>query len=209
MKHLLTFLIFLTVSGLSFGQKIYQADREAYKSNKFSYEFYLKNDSVCYLKGNYHDNAIYFLYEGHLKKMNDTLYEFKFQPIVSFGCDKRFGSDDNIRIHLSQNDTTISSLTYNVKINTIVVPVQLKLGSETVCIKGADKQNFSIETKFIDPFTKESVYLTVNTFSEPALTYYGSKTAFKTIKISIINNKLTIYPDHKFVQDKDTFILKQ
>ena len=174
MKHILTLLIFLTLSNLTFGQKIYRADREAYKSNKFSYEFYLFNDSTCYLKGHYSDNAIYFLYQGHLQKLNDTLYEFKFQPIVEFGCNKRIGSGDSIRISLTQKDTTINSLTYKVKTNSsIETPVQLKLGWTTVYIKGADKGKFSINTKFIDPLTKKLIYLTVDTLSEPDLTYYG------------------------------------
>lgn len=210
MKHILTFLIFLSISNLTFGQKIYRADREVYKSNKFSYEFYLFNDSTCYLRGHYPDNAIYFLYEGQLKKMNDTLYEFKFRPIVEFGCNKRSGSGDSIRINLTQKDTIINSLTYKIKANSSVeVPVQLNLGWTTVYVKGAEKAKFSVNTKFIDPSTKKLIYLTVDTLSEPNLTYYGSKTALGTIQISIINNNLTIFPDHKFIQDKDTFIWKQ
>jgi hypothetical protein len=210
MKQILTLLILLTLSNLTFGQKIFCANREAYKSNNFSYEFYLFNDSTCYLKGHYSDNAIYFLYEGHLKKMNDTLYEFKFQPIVEFACNKRIGSGDSLGFSLTTRDTTISSLTYSVKVNnSIEFPVQLKLGWTTAYIKGADKGKFSINTKFIDPLTKKLIYLTVDTLSEPDLTYYGSKTVFGRIQISIINNKLTIYPDHKFIQDKDTFIWKQ
>lgn len=210
MKQILTFLVFLTLSNLTFGQKIYRADRDAYKSNKFSYEFYSFNDSTCYLKGHYPYNAIYFLYKGHLEKMNDTLYEFQFQPIVEFGCNKRFDNGDSIRINLTQKDTIINSLTYKIKTNSSVeVPFQFKLGWTTVYIKGADKAKFSINTKFIDPLTKKLIYLTVDTLSEPDLTYYGSKTAFGKIQISIINNKLTIYPDHKYIQDKNTFIWQQ
>lgn len=210
MKQILALTIFLILSNLTFGQKVYCTEREAHKSNKFSYEFYLFDDSTCYLKGHYLDNAIYFLYKGHLKKMNDTLYEFKFQPIVEFNCDKRSGSGDSIRINLTQKDTTINSLTYKIKTNsTIEIPVQLKVGRTTVYIKGASKGNFSVNTKFIDPLTKEVIYLTVHTSSQPNLTYYGSNTDFGTIKISLINDKLVIYPDRKFIWDKDTFIRKQ
>lgn len=209
MKHILTSLIFLTLANLAIGQNIYRADRDAYKSNKFSYEFYLFNDSTCYIKGHYPDNAIYFLYKGNLKKMNDTLYEFKFQPIVKFSCNARFGSGDSIRVSLTQKDTILNSSTFKVKASgNIEVPVQFNLGWTMVYVKGAGEGKYSIDTKFIDPLTKKLIYLTVDTLSEADLTYYGSKTAYGTIQISIINNRLTIYPDHNFIQDRDIFILK-
>ena len=129
MKHILTLLILLTLSNLIFGQKVYQADRKAYRSNKFSYKFYLFKDSTCFLKGHYPDNSVYFLYKGHLKMRNDTLYEFKFQPVVDFGCNKRFRTGDSVRFNITQKDTTISSLAYKVKTHGgSEILIQLKLG---------------------------------------------------------------------------------
>ena len=207
MKHTLILLIFLTVSSWALGQKVYRADNEAYKSSKFSYEFFLLKDSTCFLKGHYPDNAIYFLYKGHLRKTSGTLYEFKFQPVVNFGCNKRFSQGDSVRFKVTQKDTTITSLTYKVKPHSSrESSIDLKSGWATVYIKGVHKEDFSINTKFIDPLTKELIFLRVDTLSEPVLTYYGSNTNFGRIQISILANKLVMYPDHEFIEEKDTFL---
>lgn len=205
--RILTAILFLFFgSYISFGQKIYHADREAFKSNNFSYEFFLFNDSTCYIKGHYPENSIYFLYHGTIKKKNDTLYEFKFQPIVEFDCNRRSISGDNVRVNLTPKDTTIHSLTYSFKmINGAEKKLKLKIGWTTVKITDVDKEHFSIDTKFIDPLTKKEIHMFVDPSSEPNLTYYGSKTAYRKIKISIVNDKLTVYPDFKFIHDKDTF----
>lgn len=207
MKTYLTFIIFAAFSNMTFGQKVYRADREVYKTNNFVYEFYLLDDSTCYLEGHYMDNAIYFLYKGQLKKTNDSLYEYKFKPIVSFECDKRFVNTDTIRFKITQKDTIISSLDFKVKSNNgLETSHELKIGMTSILVNGASIGEFTVNTKFTDPLTQKLIYLTVDTLSEPDLTYYGVNTAFSTIQISIVKDKLTIYPDHKFIHDIDTFI---
>ncbi len=193
-----------------FGQKIYRVDKEAYVSNKYSCKFYLFNDSTCYLKGQYFDYSKYFIYKGHIKKTNDTLYEFNFQPIVHFSCNKGYHVKDSVRFYFTQKDTLISSLKYKVKSeNHNWTFVQLKGEKTTVFIKGIEDKSFLIDTKFIDPITKQKIVMTTGNISDPDLIYYGSKTQFHTLKITFAKNKLILYPDNIFVQDKDTFILEK
>ncbi|MEO8148202.1 MAG: hypothetical protein ABI723_11215 [Bacteroidia bacterium] len=209
-RSILITLIFITFSNLALGQKIYSASRDAYKSNKFNYEFYLFRDSTSYLKGHYRDNSVYFLYKGQLKKANDTLYQFIFQPVVNFGCNKGIHGDDSLRFYLTQTDTILSSFSYQVKTNAgVALTIDLKPGVSKVYVKGSEKQTFSVDTKFVDPLTKENILYNVGVNNDPDFTYYGAKTTQGIIQVSIIKNLLTIYPDHKFIQDKDTFILKK
>ena len=194
----------------SFGQKTYRADRDAYKSNRFIYKFHLYSDSSCYLVGHYFDNAIYFIYKGHLKKTNDTLYQFNFQPIVNFACNKGYHINDSVRVYLTQTDTLISSLKYNVKseVNNWT-SIELKGEKTTVFIRGITDKPFLVNTKFIDPITKKNIIMTTGSISDPDLTYYGCRTKFHSLKITFTKNGLVLYPDHKFVQDKDIFSLQK
>jgi hypothetical protein len=208
MKTLQVLLMLSILSNSTFGQKIFRADNAAYKSNKFVYEFYLFNDSSCFLKGQYLDSSGFFLYKGILKRTTDTLYEFKCQGIVSFGGNMRIPVDDSVCFYFDGIDTTMSSLTYKIKTrNGIEQSIELKGKMTMVFIKGSARQIFLVDTKFIDPLTNKKVYLTVDIHDAPYFDYYGTKTKVHPIKISIIKNKLTIFPDYECIQDQDTFIL--
>lgn len=137
MKHFCTILLFLLVSNCTIGQVVFKSNNPAYKFNKFASEFYLFNDSTCYLKGHYLDHATYFLYKGELIKKSDTIYTFQFQPLVSFGSNMRFQIKDSIRVFLEQVDTVIPSLTYQFQSTSgRKIPIQLHSDWNTVSIKG-------------------------------------------------------------------------
>jgi hypothetical protein len=206
--RILTIIFLVFFSNLIFGQKIYRADRDNYKTNKFIYEFHILKDSACYLRGHYLDNSVYYLYKGTLNKINNTLYEFKYRPIVVFTCNKGIHINDSLRFYLAQVDTIISSLTYNLKTESgIFTTVNLKLGRTIVYVKGSYKHYFYVDTKIVDPLTREKILFTVDENSDPDFTYYGTNTDLNTAIVSIAGNKLTVYPDHKYIHDKDTFVL--
>jgi hypothetical protein len=170
----------------------------------------LFDDSTCYLKGYFFDNSIYFIYKGQLKQKNDTLHEFHFQPIINLGCNKRLHLGDSVRFYINQIDTTISLLTYKVQVESDSwQEIILNGQTTTVYLKGVNKFNFSIDTKFSDPLTGKNIFMTVHPTSDPELNYFGSKTDYNTLTLSIVKNKLTIYPDRKYIQDKDTMTLKK
>jgi len=203
-------IIFLFFFGHFFGQKIYRAERDAYVSNKYTYKFYFYSDSSCYLKGHYFNNVTYFIYKGRLKKLNDSIYEFNFQPIVNFSCNKGYHIKDSVPIYLTQKDTLIPSLKYDVKAeNHGWTSIQLNSEKTTVFIKGITDKSFLINTKFTDPITKQPVLMTTGYTSITDLTYYGCRTKFNSLKITFIKKGLIVYPDHDFVQDKDIFILEK
>jgi hypothetical protein len=167
------------------------------------------------LRGHYLDNSTYYLFKGKIKRINDTLYDFKYQPIVEFGCNMRFGSD-TMFIGLTQIDT-ILQLDYKVKINKEKEKekiVKLKSGNifndnaTKLYFKGIDKYDVYLDTKFIDPLTKQKIIMTIRPNSEPDLTYYGTETIFSTLKISIVGNCIIRYPDPNKEHDrKEKFVL--
>lgn len=208
MTRIQTIIFFAFVSQMTFGQKVFRAHRDSYKANKFVYEFYLFNDSTCYLKGHYADNSVFYLYKGLLRRKNDTLYEFRYQPIVNFTCNKGLHTNDSLRFYIAQKDTVISSLTYKIKTEGgISTTADLQLGRTKIFVKDAKKHDFTVDTKFIDPLTDKMVFFTVGSNSDPDFTYYGTKTDFNAVLISIIKNRLTIFPDKKHIYKKDTFVL--
>ena len=198
---ILTFLVNLAV-----GQKVYRANNEAFKANKFFYEFYFFNDSTCFLKGKSMDNSNYFIYHGKLARISDSLCLFKYKPIVEFGSCRRFDDNDSTCFYLTQIDTTLSIIKYKIRVaNEAWQLININSDRTTLFVKGISKHDFTIDTKFIDPMTKDNIYLTINPLSDPVLTYYGSSTESSAIKISIVMSKLTIYPDQIHIWDKETF----
>lgn len=210
MKSKLTILIFLLFSKYTFCQKIYQAQQEDDVSDKYILQFYLYNDSSCYLKKDYFNNKLYTLYKGRLKKYNDSIYEFKFQPVVIFSTNMANHIQDSARVYFSQQDTVITSLTYKIRPGSDKwKSVTLNGKKTTVFIKGSRRLPFLINTKFTDPLTKQIVIMTINTNSDPNLVYYGSQTQFYSLKMTFNQNGLLIYPDHKFIKNKEIFTLKK
>ena len=114
------------------------------------------------------------------------------------------------RANVTQKDTLILSLKYNVKSeNHDWTSIQLKGDKTTVFIKGIKDKPFLINTKFVDPITKQTIVMTTGYISDPDLTYFGNKTKFHSLEIMFTKKGLILYPDHKFVQDKDIFILEK
>ncbi len=210
MRSILAYISLLLSCNIVTGQSVYKANREEYKLNKFTYKFYILKDSSCFLKGYNQDNYRYFLYKGRLNKIDDTSYVFKFQPLVKFTSNRGYHTNDSFRFYLNEIDTSISSMTYRVKVNNESWQSILLNGVKTTLfVRGISKQNLLVDTKFIDPLTKNKILVIVHTKSDPDFTYYGSNTEFSSLKISLIKNKLTVYPDHKHIHDKDTFEIVQ
>lgn len=208
MNKYFVILYLFTISGFVSGQ-LFCADRESYKANKFIYEFHFLKDSTCFLHGYDSDKSIYFLYKGQLRKTSDTLYEYMFQPIVSFGSSMRSNSGDSLTFNINQRDTTILPMTCLTILNGKEKAVTVFSERNTVYFNGVSKNKLLLDTKFLNPFTKKIVFLSVNTNSEPELTYYGKSTSYSSVKISMAGNSLTIYPDHKHIQNCDIFKLKK
>ena len=207
MKIVYVIVFFIILSGSAFGQNIYRADRESYKANKYIHDFYLYDDSVCYIKEYYSDFGGYRICKGKISKKNDTLFEFSFKPIVNFSCSKRYRRNDNVMFTFTQTDTSISPA-FNIKvINKNWQSIVLDKHWTNVYVKGISKETFFIDTKFVDPLTKEKIIVRMNNTSGPDLTYYGTNTQSETLKVSIRKNMLTIYPDKKFFFFKETFLL--
>lgn len=206
-------LLFALCFGTAFGQKVYRVSNEAYRANKFKREFYVLKDSTCYLKAHYADNGMYALYKGKLRKINDTLAEFKYRPLAVFGENMRFSKGDSLNIEVAQKDTVLPSLVYVLKRaektggKTIGTVITLQPGITTFHAPDFWNKAYFINTKFRDPLTDDLISMHVSAPSEPTLTYYGSNTPVETALVSISANKLIIYPDRKHIDEKETFEL--
>ncbi len=129
---------------------------------------------------------------------------------MNFSCNKGYHIKDSVPIYLTQKDTIISSLKYDVKAeNYDWTTIQLNSEKTTVFIKGIKDKPFLINTKFADPITKQPVVMTASYTSIPDLTYYGYRTKSHSLRITFTKKGLILYPDHDFVQDKDIFILEK
>lgn len=160
------------------------------------------------LKTTYSGNSFYKLYKGRINKIQDTLYEFQYHPIVEFTALKRIAKGDTIRTILSAIDTTLSNISY-FEVNAPIIEerfFRMSEGWNKTYWKGISKNDISINTNFIDPLTKEPVFISIHTDSSPVLIFYGSKTTLLKTQISILKNKLSIYPDKKFIEYKDMYI---
>ncbi len=199
--------IFLLISTISSGQSHYKTIRD--DKTDLKSEFILNPDSTCYLKTTYSGNSFYKIYKGRINKIQDTLYEFHYQPIVQFTAMKRIAKGDTITTFLSAIDTSLSNISYfEVKAPIIEERhFRMSVGWNRTYWKGISKNDISINTNFIDPITYDSVYISIHTDSSPVLYYYGSKTTLYKTQISIVKNNLTIYADNKFIEYNESYLL--
>lgn len=205
MKIIQTLLLLLITITLSFGQSTYRLKREVSKSYFYIVELKLFNDSSCYiyeLHKDFDDYSSYFLYKGKLKKLRDTIYEFKFQPVVIFGSNMGI-NEDSVTFRLANTDTNITSFEYQIKTqNGFWQTINFQADFATTFIKDIKKQYYLINTKFVDPLTKNNICIKVETNSDPFLHYFGSNTKFCYTEITISNNKLIVYPNGKDFSSK-------
>lgn len=201
MKKIGWTIIYLCITYVAFGQRIYKTAPEGY-SPGFSYKFYIFEDSTCYLKAQNTDNSTYELYKGKLKELSDTLFEFSFQPVVKLIMNRVVRPKENMGFEFNQVDTTISSVEYEVQRKKgDPYKVTVKPGSSVISVKRGEEEELRIDSKFIDPFTKKNISVLVKRHEDPSFTYYGANTPFATTTISIVKNKMTIYksPKRKFI----------
>lgn len=202
MKKIGWALIYMCITCFAFGQRIYKTAPEDY-SPGHSYKFYIFDDSTSYLKFQNLDNSVYNLFKGKLKQVNDTLFEFTFQPVVKIGVNKAVRPKENLGFELNQMDTTIASMEYDVQRKKgEPYKITVKPGSSVLTIKrGEEEKEILIDSKLVDPITKKNVYVTVNRNSDPSFTYYGANTEYVTTTISIVKNNMTIYntPKRKYI----------
>ncbi|HET6227217.1 MAG TPA: hypothetical protein VFF27_13115 [Bacteroidia bacterium] len=201
MKKIGWTLIGMCITYFSFGQRIYKTAPEDY-SPGFFYKFYIFEDSTCYLKFQNADNSTYDLYKGKLKQLNDTLFEFSFQPVISITANRAVRPKESLGFDFKQVDTTIASFEYDVQRKKgEPYKITVKPGNSVLTIKRSEDEVITIDSKFVDPVTKKNIFVTVNKNLDPSFTYYGANTEFTATTISIINNKMTIYknPKRKYI----------
>lgn len=206
MKRVKQILLLLLFPLTLFGQSVYLSTNPAHKTNHYIYSFTVFADSSCYLKGYYPDNSIYFLYKGTLRKENDTLYYFQFQPVVFFGCNKRNGNGDTLGFTFNQKDTVLPNTSFPIlKPDGSKSSLDLHPGYSQRTITGASTANFIFNTRFADPHTGDSILMTVGTLSEPDLTYFGSQSEPGNLRLILKGSELVVFPDRKYIFDRDTF----
>lgn len=189
------------ITCLAFGQDIYKTAPEDY-SPGFSYKFYIFPDSSCYLKFQNADNSAYDLYKGKLKQLDDTLYEFSFQPVINITMNRAVRPKEILGFDFKQVDTTLASLEYEVQRKKgEPYKITVKPGNSVLTIKRGEEEEIVIDSKFVDPITQKNILVTVKRMSDPGFTYYGNKTEYVTTTISIVKNRMTIYhnPKRKYI----------
>ena len=199
--RLFLFILFLPLFDVSFAQTIFVSGN----ARAFEYRFKISADSTSYLRVYYtKDFSLFRIYNGKLRRLNDTLYEFSYKPIVEFGTNKRaHWRQDSVTFTLRQIDTTITPLTIEVIApNKIKQSIDINKETTQLLLIGTGKKSFTFDTKFVDPLTRKRVKMTVDPSSAPDLTFYGSTTKLAKVRIVIKANAMTIYPDYIHVEER-------
>lgn len=201
------FILVLLVVPVS-AQNIFHTDNQAYQSN--NYKFILLNDSTCFIRGyDSNDFSKYALYTGELRQVNDLDYELFLNPVVQFGCNKRLHwKQDSVIFRVKHYDLTQFPMNFDVSIgNRNVQKVSINKEHTTVCLKGTGQDDFILNTGFLDPLNQKEIKMTIKPHSNPDLMYYEKhppKYSYK-LKVSIVANKLTIFPDKKLIWKEESF----
>jgi hypothetical protein len=168
-------------------------------------DFYIAKDSTCYLKKHIASNTFYQLYKGKLTKINDTLYTFKFRPVVDFSAFLKFDKGDTISTSYSNYDTITMISKFSIR-SALIKNTSIKLteGWHKNYLKDASIADFEIITNFIDPQTNQVVPLFIDKTSCFSLSFYSSKTPFQEATVTIVKNKLNIYANQNKIENQLT-----
>jgi hypothetical protein len=112
---------------------------------------------------------------------------------------------DSVRFNIYGIDTTVLPLLLNLK-TTYQQSIELTKQRTIIELIGISENEFTMDTKFIDPLSKKNIIMTIDPRSEPELRYFGSGTPEKELKISIVDNLLTLFPDYIHFWEQETFI---
>lgn len=202
MKKSIFFILQIIYLNLTFGQESYSKTDKISSLATYKHDFHILKDSTCYLRTYYMDYGGYSIYKGKIKHKNDSLFEFIYQAVAEFSCNKGYRPDDSLRICLTENDTAISS-SFKLKIeNQNWKEITLKKKINSIYLKGIEHSSFYLNTNFQDPISRQNIILKMNEYSDPDLKFYGSKTEVSKLQVKIVNEKLTLFPNRDFLYDK-------
>jgi hypothetical protein len=203
-KRFASLSLFLIFTFTAVAQKTFRT----HKTPDFRYEFTILKDSTCFIRGIHKDSIVYLCYKGRLKRKNDTLFEFKFRPLVQFTLNFSPGASGNyVSICLRQKDTVITDLNYFITEGNLSMPHDMEIGCKTINIPGWGKRTSYFETKFKDPITREEICIKSEKGNDPDLTFFGKNTPASMMSIIIVKDNMSLIPDNKYFSSTESFLL--